>query len=171
MKSDAEPRIDRNDTTSLCSVRAGSQLFAIETRQILEVLGATTPQRVPLAPKYIAGVVSYRGEALTTVSLRALLGLENSSGASCVLVFEDEQHGERFGLTVDAVGGVVTVARNALEANPSTLDPRSMALFDGACRMQSGLLARLDPERLRPSQLARSGLFGAKHPRQAEGPA
>jgi purine-binding chemotaxis protein CheW len=106
-------------------------------------------------------VVPYRGEVLTTVSFRALLGLERGSPTGCVLVFDDEQNNERFGLMVDAVGGEGTLARNALEANPSTLDASSMALFDGAYRMQPGLMVRLDPQRLRPSQLARNELFGA----------
>jgi len=154
---------------SLCSLRAGLGVFGIETRQIREVLGKTAPQRVPLAPDYIAGVVPYRGEVLTAVSLRSLLGLERSSGASCVLVLDDEADGERFGLMVDGVGGVVTMGRDALEANPSALDARSMALFDGAYRMDSGLMVRLEPGRLRPSRLAESGLFGsAKQERRAE---
>jgi purine-binding chemotaxis protein CheW len=164
MKTAEELTVDSPGTVSLCSVRVGSGLFAIDTRQIREVLGSTTPQRVPLAPNYIAGVVHYRGEVLTTVSFRALLGLETTSGTGCVLVFDDEQKGERFGLMVDAIGGVVPLARNALGANPSTLGARSMALFDGAYRMQSGLMVRLDPRRLRPSQLARNRLFGTPQP-------
>jgi len=148
----------KGDAVSLCSLRAGPGLFGIDTRQIREVLGKTTPQRVPLAPAYIAGVVPYRGEALTVVSLRSLLGFPQWAGANCVLVLDDEEHEERFGLMVDGVGGVVTMASDALEANPSALDARSMALFDGAYRMQTGLMARL----------AESGLFltVAKHERQ-----
>jgi purine-binding chemotaxis protein CheW len=168
MKSAEGSTKDTDDTVSLCSVRAGSGLFGIDTRQIREVLGASTPLRVPLAPEYIAGVVPYRGEVLTTVSFRVLLGLERGSGTGCVLVFDDEQNSERFGLMVDAVGGEVTPARNALEANLSTLDARSVALFDGAYRLQPELMVRLDPQRLRPSQLARNQLFGAAKPGRGE---
>ncbi len=49
--------------------------FGIDTRKIREVLGERDLQRVPMAPAFIAGVVPYRGEVLTTVNLRALLGL------------------------------------------------------------------------------------------------
>jgi len=68
------------------------RVVRIDTRQIREVLGTTAPQRVPLAPEYIAGVVSYRGEVLTTVSFRALLGLECRAGSNCILVFDGEQN-------------------------------------------------------------------------------
>jgi purine-binding chemotaxis protein CheW len=157
------------DRVSLCSMRSGAGLFGIDTREIREVLGGSLPQRVPLAPEYIAGVVPYRGEVLTTVCLRVLLGLEKVSGPRTVLVLDDEGDEERFGLVVDGVGGVVMVASDALEANPSALDARSMALFDGAYRMPAGLLVRLDPRRLRPARIAESGLFaGATRENQGE---
>jgi purine-binding chemotaxis protein CheW len=165
----AEESTGADDTISICSLRVGTGLFGIDTRQIREVLGTTAPQRVPLAPKYIAGVVPYRGEVLTTVCFRTLLGLECRIGANCVLVFDDEENEERFGLVVDGVGGVVAVEHGALEANPSGLDARSLELFDGAYKLQSGLMVHLDPQRLRPSRLAESGLFGRpKQERQDE---
>jgi purine-binding chemotaxis protein CheW len=144
----------------MCSLRTGRGLFGIETTRIREVLGAIAPQRVPLAPAYIDGVVPYRGEVLTTVSFRALLGLENSVRSGCILVLDDERDGELFGLAVDSVGGVVGVSRNALEPNPSTLDARSMALFSGTYRTDSGLMVQLEPQLLRPSRLAEGDLFG-----------
>ena len=160
---------DLRETVSICSLRVGANSFGIDTRQIREVLGTTVPQSVPLSAEYIAGVVPYRGEVLTTVSFRALLGLENKTGKNCVLVFEDEQNEEHFGLLVDSVNGVIAIESDALQANPSGLDARSMELFDGAYRMQSGLIVRLDPQRLRPSQLAQSELFGtSKHQIQGE---
>lgn len=158
----AEFSAELGDSVSLCSMHAGSGLFGIDTRRIREVIGGSTPQRVPLAPEYIAGVVPYRGEVLTTVCLRVLLGFDKLTGPRTVLVFDDEDNDESFGLVVDSVGGVVRMSHDALEANPSALDPRCMALFDGAYRMPTGLMVRLDPRRLGPSRLAESGLFTAR---------
>jgi purine-binding chemotaxis protein CheW len=95
---------DESDAVSLCSLFAGSESFGIDTRKIREVLGKRDLQRVPMAPAYIGGVVPYRGEVLTTVNLRSLLGMEENGAASCVLVLEDEEGAERFGLMVDEVG-------------------------------------------------------------------
>ncbi|HEX7159310.1 MAG TPA: chemotaxis protein CheW [Edaphobacter sp.] len=150
---------DEEDTISLCSISAGEQSFGIDTRRISEVLGGRELQRVPMAPAFIGGVVPYRGEVLTTVSFRALLGLTENTEANCVLVLEDEDASQRFGLVVDSVGGVVTVNRKMLETNPSTLDARGRWLFDGAYKMQSGLLVQLDPQRLQPSRLAEMEIF------------
>ena len=162
MRSAEVTGANAGDTLSICSLRVGTGLFGIDTRQIREVLGSTVPRRVPLAPPYIAGVLPYRGEVLTTVSFRALLGLECRAGSNCILVFDGEQNEERFGLIVDGVSGVIAVEPSALEANPSGLDARSMEMFDGAYKLPSGLLIHLDPRRLRPSRLAGSGLFGSE---------
>jgi purine-binding chemotaxis protein CheW len=149
---------DESDVVSLCSLFAGSESFGIDTRKIREVLGKRDLQRVPMAPVYIAGVVPYRGEVLTTVNFRALLGMDDNCATSCVLVLEDEA-GESFGLMVDEVGGVVMVNKKKLEENPCTLEARGKWLFDGAYKMQTGLMVQLDPQKLRPSRLAEAGLF------------
>jgi purine-binding chemotaxis protein CheW len=170
MSDSAAMRTGPEEMVSMCAFRAGPGLFGIDTRQIREVLGAIAPQCVPLAPEYIAGVMPYRGEVLTTVSLRVLLGLEKGSGARCALVLDDENE-DRFGLMVDSVGGVVSMARSALEPNPSALDARDRTLFAGFYRMPSGLMVRLDPQRLRPSRLFESGLPGtSKQERKNEHP-
>jgi purine-binding chemotaxis protein CheW len=159
MKQEVGLAMEGDATVSLCSLRAGGALFGIDTRRIREVLGKTRPQRVPLAPEYIAGVVPYRGEVLTTVSFRALLGMPAWHETCCVLVLEDTGSEER--LAVDGVGGVVTVDRSMLQGNPTTLDVRGRTLFDGAYRLGTGLIVRLDPLALRPGRLAESGLFAA----------
>lgn len=150
---------DNDDSNSLCSLFAGDESFGIDTSKIREVLGKRELERVPMAPAFVAGVVPYRGDVLTAVSFRALLGLPESTKAGCVLVLEDEEGQERFGLLVDAVGGVVTVNRSMLEANPCTLEQRCKWLFDGAYKMPAGLMVQLDPQKLRPSRLAESGMF------------
>jgi purine-binding chemotaxis protein CheW len=151
----------KDDAMMMCSFHAGAGLFGMDTRQIREVLGSVAAQPVPLAPRYIDGVVAYRGEMLTTVSLRALLGLERRAEACCVLVLDDEEREERFGLVVDDVGGVLMTARKDYKSNPSPLDERGMDLFDGTCRTEAGLMVRLDQKRLRPSRLAEAGIYGA----------
>src|ERR1700733_2392819 len=115
--------LDESEMVSLCSFYAGDGVFGIDTRKICEVLGERDLHRVPMAPVFVAGIVPYRGDVLTTVNFRALLGLGEHVGRSCVLVLEDDEAGERFGLVVDAVGGVVMLSRDMLEANPGTLEP------------------------------------------------
>ena len=51
----------------ICSVRVGQGMYGIPITHILEIVGEAKPQRVPLAPGFIGGMVHYRGDVLTTV--------------------------------------------------------------------------------------------------------
>lgn len=135
----------------LCSVRAGETTFGVPITRILEILGAPSARPVPLAPSFIGGLVHYRGEVLTAVSLRRLLDMPPYESASDILVFEGPSG--YFGLLVDAVDEVITVLPEWFEANPSTLDDRRKALFAGTCKLEKGLLVMLDPDRLDPMRL------------------
>jgi purine-binding chemotaxis protein CheW len=145
----------------MCSVRVGHTLFGLPIRHILEIVGHTRPQAVPLAPEFVGGLIHYRGDVLTTVSLRQLLGMplqpegddkRRMEGHHDILVLESS--GGSFGLLVDSVGEVLTVSSADHEPNPSILDARRSALFAGAFKLKEGLLVMLDPERLEPLRLA-----------------
>jgi purine-binding chemotaxis protein CheW len=152
------------ESVSICSLLADDRLYGIDTRTIREVLGHKALERVPLAPCYIGGVLPYRGDVLTVVSFCALLGLKPHANPGCVLVLKSVEE-EPFGLMVDSVGGVVMLGQDSFAVNPSTLDVVGRALYSGAFRLNKGLLIQLDPERLRPSRLAETGLFGGKSAR------
>jgi purine-binding chemotaxis protein CheW len=135
----------------MCSVRVGQGLYGVPIAHILEIVGSARPQPVPLAPAFVGGLVHYRGDVLTTVSLRQLLGLPPREGPQDILVLESS--GGSFGLLVDSVGEVLTVSSAEHEANPSILDERNKSLFAGAYKLKGSLLVMLDPERMDPMRL------------------
>ena len=141
----------------VCTVRLGSARFGVPIQSILEIVGSMRPRPVPLAPEFVGGLVHYRGDVLTAVSLRRLLDLPAVEGEQAVLVIENE--GTCFGLQVDAVEQVLELQADEYEPNPSTLDDRRKGLFAGAYKLPDGLLVmleigKLDPARLDPSRAA-----------------
>jgi len=147
------PRKEKASTlVEVCSVRLAETWFGVPITHILEIVGSARPQPVPLAPAYVGGLVHYRGDVLTTVSLRQLLGLPANDGAQAILVLESVAG--CFGLLVDAVGEVLTVSSSDHEPNPSILDQRRKSLFAGAYKLKDKLLVMLDPEQLDPLRLA-----------------
>jgi purine-binding chemotaxis protein CheW len=140
--------------TEVCSVCLGQTWFGVPIAYILEIIGGARPKPVPLAPEYVGGLVHYRGDVLTTVSLRQLLELPAKEGAQDILVLEST--GGCFGLLVDTVGEVLTVSSTDYESNPSILDQRRKALFTGAYKLKDKLLVMLDPEKLDPLRLSQN---------------
>jgi purine-binding chemotaxis protein CheW len=139
------------EAVEVCSVRVGETLFGVPIMRILEILDAPPARHVPLAPAHIGGLVHYRGEILTAVSLRSLLGLEGYLRPPDMLVFEGCDG--YFGLLVDAVGEVLTVSPQEFEPNPSILDDHQKALFAGTYKLSGRLLVMLDPGRVDPALL------------------
>ncbi|MBT9331354.1 chemotaxis protein CheW [Paracidobacterium acidisoli] len=138
----------------VCSVRVGDTLFGIPIAQILEILGRPAAQSVPLAPSWVGGLVHYRGELLTAVSLRRLLGMEPLGAPEDVLVFEST--GGHYGLLVDAVSEVLTVSASEYEPPPATLDSRRKTLYAGTWKRKEGLLIALEAARFEPTHLSRT---------------
>jgi purine-binding chemotaxis protein CheW len=137
----------------MCSVRVDKGLFGVPITHILEIVGSSRPQPVPLAPSFVGGLVHYRGDVLTTVNLRHLLGLPPKEGVQDILILESAEG--CFGLLVDSVGEVLTVSSADHEPNPSILDEEKRCLFDGAYKLKDKLLVMLQPESLEPMRLQR----------------
>lgn len=135
----------------VCSVRFGQAHFGVPIRHVLEIVGAGRPQPVPLAPAFVGGLVHYRGDVLTAVSLRHVLGLPAIDKTQAILVIESPNGA--FGLLVDSVGEVLNLSSVDFEPNPSTIDPSRKELFAGAYKLKDNLLVMLRPERLDPSCL------------------
>lgn len=135
----------------MCSVRLGEGLYGVPITHILEIVGSARPQPVPLAPGFVGGLVHYRGDVLTTVSLRQVLGLPLREGSQDILVLESA--GGCFGLLVDSVGEVLTVSSSDYEPNPSILNESRRGLFAGAYKLKDSLLVMLDPDSLDPMRL------------------
>lgn len=141
-----------SDIQEVCSFRVGDTLYGVPIAHVLEILGKPATQPVPLAPRFIGGLVHYRGEVLTAVSLRRLLDMEPLPAREDVLVFESSS--SVFGLFVDSVGEVLRVSAAEHKPNPATLESRRQSLFDGAWKLEDRLLVSLDPQRLDPMRLA-----------------
>jgi len=136
----------------VCTLRLGASLFGLPITHILEIVGAVRPQPVPLAPIFVGGLVHYRGDVLTTVSLRQLLDMPPRENRQDLLVLEGA--GGIFGLLVDSVNEVLKVSSADYEPNPSILFEQRKALFAGAYKLKDSLLVMLDPEQLDPMRLS-----------------
>ena len=135
----------------MCSVHIGEELFGLPISHILEIIGSARPQPVPLAPGFVGGLVHYRGDVLTTIGLRHLLGMPTLDHSQPILVLESPAG--CFGVLVDAVGEVLIVFPEDFEPNPSTLDESRKRLCTGAYKLKDKLLVSLDPTRLDPIHL------------------
>ena len=143
------------ELAEVCSIHLGEGLYGLPIANILEIVGNARPESVPLAPSFVGGLVHYRGDVLTAVSARKLLGMPPLEGKDPDLLVVESENG-CFGLLVDSVREVLTVSRETFEPNPSTVHERGKMLLAGAYKLKNSLMVMLDPARIDPIELARA---------------
>jgi purine-binding chemotaxis protein CheW len=113
----AEERSVGEGRVALACVELAGRRFAIDVRELREIVRAPDLTPLPGAPALIEGVVDLRGALLPVVDLGRALGLEPAGmGGARLAVVEVE--GLRFALRVDAALDVLSLGAEALEAPP-----------------------------------------------------
>lgn len=124
------------------------QLCGIPVLKVHDVLRRQKITPIPLAPQEVEGSLNLRGRIVTSINLRARMGLPPNDveheGISIVV----EHLGELYSLTVDGMGEVMKVSRDAFERSPATLDPLWRSFSQGVYRLEKGLLIILDIDSL-----------------------
>ena len=119
-------------------------LLGIPIREVEEISRCCAVTPVPGAPQSVCGVMSLRGEVVTVLDLRMVLGLgktEHGKRAHNVIV---RTAGERIGLLVDRMADVVRASTADLLPPPANLSGAEGAMFHAVHRMESELLVLLD---------------------------
>ena len=130
-----------------CTFRLEGGLYGIDVHRVQEVLGACELSPLPLAPRGVRGLVNLRGQIVTAIDPRPLLGLPGKTperAPHLVLTHASAP----VSLMVDAVCDVERPGDDALQPPPDTIDPQRRAQVRGAVPLPGRLLVVLDLDRM-----------------------
>jgi purine-binding chemotaxis protein CheW len=137
----------REAMTEYVTATVGGQLFGLPIARVQDVFAPDRLTRVPLAAPEIAGVLNLRGRIVTAIDLRRRLDLPPGDARKRMAI-GIEYKGESYGLLIDAIGEVLSLASNTREGNPVNLDARFARLSAGVHRLEDRLLVVLDVDRV-----------------------
>jgi purine-binding chemotaxis protein CheW len=103
---------------------------------------------VPHSPPSVRGVVNLRGEVVTVVDLRTLLGLkkrDSETNCKCVVIHSQE---ELIGVLVDEIADTLSVPQSKIDPPPSNIDGVEGQYFRGVYTLESGVVILLDVQQL-----------------------
>lgn len=106
----------------LCVFRVGDESYAVDIMRVREIIQPVSVKAVPGAPEYVEGVVALRGAVIPIVDLRRRFGLPKATRTRRTKFVICRVGNRHVGLSVDAVEGVVRVARSALKPPPAVFD-------------------------------------------------
>jgi purine-binding chemotaxis protein CheW len=124
--------------------RLDRQWLGVPVVLIQEVLSGQTICPVPLSPPEVQGFLNLRGQIVTALDLRAVLGLPPRAAATSFMNVVVQHEDELYSLIVDEVGDVLDVGADEVQPPPRTLDAVWRSCSQGVVRMESGLLVVLD---------------------------
>jgi purine-binding chemotaxis protein CheW len=125
-----------------------NQQFGIDLMACREVAARTGVRRVPQAPAYIAGIMNLRGEVLTVLDLRVMLGYDKEPGLGGEAIVRLKDDRDNVALIADTISEVVTIPDEALETRPAGLTESEDKYIRAITRTAAGLIVILNVEHI-----------------------
>jgi purine-binding chemotaxis protein CheW len=136
-------------TTFYC----GESLLGLDISYVQEINRTHSLTKVPLSAPCVQGVMNLRGEVVTMLDLRVLLG--HSPGELTLrnrnLILKCE--GDVFGLCVDGVADILTIDPGAITGPPSNLSIGESKLIRGVYQTEKVLIMLVDPKEILAASL------------------
>ncbi len=129
-----------------------TEIYGINILNIREIVDCGNITRVPMMPKFIAGVINLRGSVVPVVDLALRFSQEPSgrTGRSSVVIMEIE-HAEQklaIGIIVDVVNEVLDISSKEIEPAPSFGTKIRTDFISGMGKVNEQLLVLLDIENI-----------------------
>jgi purine-binding chemotaxis protein CheW len=111
--------VSRGPRLELVTFALSNEVYAVESRYVLEVFRLRELVPLPGAPPPVFGMTVWRGDLLTILDLRSVLGLPVAAldDLSRVLVLGAER--ASFGVLADAVRDLMTIAASEVREPPA----------------------------------------------------
>jgi purine-binding chemotaxis protein CheW len=131
-------------TTFYCD----NSLLGLDISYVQEINRNLELTRVPLGNPCVRGVMNLRGEVVTMLDLRILMGLPKSPNTNRNRNLVLRCEGETFGLWVDGVADILTIDARDITSAPSNLSLLESRLIRGVYQAGHRLVMLVEPREL-----------------------
>ena len=128
----------------LLAFAIATEIYAVDIRQMREIIKLRPITEVPRVPRFVRGVVTVRGAVIPTIDLRTRLGFETAEPTRHARILICEVDDEPHGLIVDAVRHVVRLRDTDIEAPPAMGGGPETDFIAGIGRDEGELVILLD---------------------------
>lgn len=96
----------------------GEELYGIDIRVVIEIIGILPVTKVPEVPDYVRGIINLRGKIIPVIDMRLRFGREFRpyTDRTCVIVIEVKE--VLLGLIIDGVSEVLSIPEGQTVAPP-----------------------------------------------------
>ena len=129
--------------------RVAGLFMGIALTRVQELMKGQEMASVPLAPDAVCGLINLRGQIVTALDMRCILGLPGvAADRSPPMNIVVRSDGETVSLLVDEICDVLEVQAHAEMPIPENLPASQKALLEAVYQQPSGLLLILNPDQV-----------------------
>lgn len=134
-------------TRQFSTFYVAGRLYGIDVMKVQEITRSLTITRVPLAPKFVHGLINLRGQISTAVGLRELFEIptEGTVAQMNVVCRIDEM---LVSFLVDQIGDVMELESDIYESAPDTIPDQIRKFLEGVYKIPGELLSIVNVERI-----------------------
>lgn len=121
--------------------------YCLIVDDIQEILNYEIPTPVPGAQNEVVGILNVRGEIVTVLSGRRLLGLQDQQFDDSWRIITMQSNDIYYGLVVDSVKEMIEIDLDQIETAPNTSSLSSSELIMGTYHHKERLIIALDMQR------------------------
>lgn len=137
---------DNAARASYALIRLGGEVFGLDVGVVSEFVHLRGLTPVPCAPAHVVGNVNLRGEVLTVIDIRAMLGVSQAIPAEEVVVlFAADMP---FGLCAEAIEDVVSISTSDISPALSSGSAGSAEICPVVASLHQGFASLIDTERM-----------------------
>ena len=136
-----EPTAAGGTSRQLITCTLGSAEYGIEIMAVQEIKGWAATTSIPHAPSWIRGVINLRGVIVPILDLRARFGQPATEPTAMHVVVIVQAAGRTFGILVDAVSDIISVAPEDVRPVPEMSTSMEEKLLCGLVPLERGMVA------------------------------
>jgi len=111
----------REAEIQVLSFRTGNELFGVPIHEVQEVLLPRKVTPVPLAPDFVMGMISLRGQILTCIDTARRIGIQRPAPEADLHQIVVRTGQGTVSLSADSIGEVLAVKESEMKAPPESL--------------------------------------------------
>ncbi len=132
------------EVDSYLSFKLDDEFFAVDVKQVIEILEVPNITRVPLAPEYMSGIINLRGKVLPLIDTKVKFGLEPVVNTinTCIIVLELKVEDEviQIGALVDSVLEVLEIEKTSIQPSPTIEAKYPLDFIKGMFRTEDNFI-------------------------------
>ncbi len=136
----------RSTTLQIATFYVDNLLLGLQIHQVQEINRHLEVTAVPQSRDFVRGVINLRGEVVTVVDMRTVLGLPKAELTNASRNVVIHFGGELVGLMVDKIADILTIDANEIDQPPANIGGVEGRFFKGVHTTNHDIVVILDVE-------------------------